>query len=173
MENIRRALKVFWTEHGTPILFWGIVIIVIIVITQALNNYTIQKNNKKVTMQKSNSSIIKQQVFKENNQNTKLVNQFIEYCKNEQIESAYELLSENCKKELYPTRKDFSNLYYNQLFKKKHDVEIKYDSKNNIYKIIFYEDILESGKVEGRSQKISECQIQEGVIENKLYITVK
>ncbi len=171
MEKLRRALKIYWTEHGTPILFWSIVIIAIIAIVQALNYYTIQQNSRKNSTLQKNTSY--QQIFKEDKTNTELVNQFLQYCTDKQIEMAYELLSENCKKELYPSIKDFSNLYYNKLFNSKHDIEVKYDSKRNIYQIIFYEDILESGKIENRGTKISECEIQEGVVENKLYITIK
>lgn len=170
MEKFRRTLKIFWTEHGTPILFWIIVIIVVIIITQSLNNYAIkQQNKKKEDIYQKN---IEQPIFKENNANTQLVKKFIDYCENEQIENAYGLLSENCKKELYPTAKDFSNLYYNQLFKKKHNIEIKYNSKDDIYEVIFYEDILESGKIENRNNVIDQYKIEKEVLEDKIYINI-
>lgn len=171
MEKLRRSLKIFWTEHGTPILFWTLVIIGIIIIVQGLNALAIkkeaskQKNNNII----SNNSEVKVISAKENKENEELIEKFINHCKENKLEEAYSLLSENCKKDLYPTIHTFSNQYYKKFFASKKDTEIQYDS-NNVYKITFYDDILESGKIENRKNIIDYYKIEQEVIEKKIYI---
>lgn len=47
-----------------------------------------------------------------------LIEQFLKYCINSQPEKAYDLLSSDCKKVLYPSEKLFEDLYYNGNFDK-------------------------------------------------------
>ena len=46
MESIKRYIKIFFTEHGDPIKFYTILIVLIIVIVQSLNTIVKNKNNK-------------------------------------------------------------------------------------------------------------------------------
>ena len=46
MESIKRYIKIFFTEHGDPIKFYAILIVLIIVIVQSLNTIVKNKNNK-------------------------------------------------------------------------------------------------------------------------------
>lgn len=170
MEKIRRALKIFWTEHGIPILFWTIVFVIVFVIIQLLNNYSIKQNEKNNNTQVQSINIEQQNIYQENEEYTTLINQFIECLENEQIEQAYVMLSENCKKDLYPTVEDFSTLYYNRIFNQNRDIELEYDATNDIYQVIFYEDILESGKIENRDSIEDQYKIEKEILENKIYI---
>lgn len=173
MEKLRRALKIYWAEHGTPILFWTLVILGVIIVVQALNALAIQKeaNKQKNNNTISNNSEATAISTEENKENEELIKKFISNCKENKIEEAYNLLSENCKKDLYSTVNTFSNQYYKKFFASNRDIEIQYDS-NNIYKIIFYEDILESGKIEGRENVIDYYKIEQEVIEKKIYINL-
>lgn len=173
MEKIRRALKIFWIEHGTPILFWIIVLIVVIFIVQGLNSLAIKQQQYEKKENSTNSTKINDISTKEKEQNIELINSFLNYCKNKQIKQAYDLLSENCKNDLYPTLNDFSEKYYNKLFNKNSDIEVEYENNSGFYKIIFYEDMLESGKVDGRDNIIDYYKIEEEILENKVYINIK
>ena len=172
MEELRRKIKIFWIEHGTPILFWTIVVVVVLIIVRLLNNYAIQQNTQNNNTQVQNENTTQQITYQENKVYTSLINQFIEYCKNEQIEQAYEMLSENCKTELYPTIDDFSTSYYKRIFSQSRDIEVKYDSTNDTYQIVFYEDILESGKLENRGSIIDYYKIEQEILEDKIYINL-
>lgn len=44
------------------------------------------------------------------------VNQFVDLCNEQKIEEAYNLLSEECKEEVYPSLDSFRNNYYNAIF---------------------------------------------------------
>lgn len=172
MEKIRRALKIFWTEHGIPILFWTIVFVIVFVIIQLLNNYAIKQNEKNNNTQVQSSNNEQQNIYQENEKYTILINQFLEYCQKGEKEEAYAMLSKNCKKNLYPTLETFSTSYYNKIFNQKRDIKVEYDTTNDIYKINFYEDILEAGKTENRNCVVAECKIQQETIESKIYINI-
>lgn len=97
------------------------------------------------------------------------IQKFINYCKDNQLKEAYTLLSEDCKRDLYPSISDFTNQYYNKMFKNNYDIEIEYE-KDKIFKITFYEDILEAGKIENRDSIVHYYKIEQKIVEDKLYI---
>lgn len=167
MEKIRRAITIFWVEHGTPILFWTIVVVAIILIVQGLNALAIKKQEQESKITDKTSNTMQPISAEENSDNIELINTFIDYCKKEQLEEAYSLLSEKCKKDLYPTLVDFTNKYYKKVFNQKRNTEIKYDSSKGIYRIMFYEDILESGKIENRENIEDHYEVEQEVIEKR------
>lgn len=170
MEKLRRALKIYWTEHGTPILFWTIVIAVIIFIVQILNFFAIQKEKQKINI--SNSTGMNTNITKtEKNKDKEIIHKFVELCEQSNIEQAYDMLSEQCKKEQYPTMNEFKNGYIYKIFDTKKEIEIKYQ-QDEIFQVIFYEDILESGKIENRESIIDYYKIQQEVIDKKIYINI-
>ena len=81
------------------------------------NNYT-TSTTKEVT---TNSTIINDKsavdgtTFSKSQKDEEvgIIQNFIEYCNNKNIEKAYELLSDDCKSEMYPTANDFYSKYIN------------------------------------------------------------
>ena len=70
---------------------------------------------------------------------------FVDYCNNNQITKAYNLLSEDCKNEMYPTEESFKKGYYNTIFLgKKRNITVENWTKN-IYKVKYMEDALSTG----------------------------
>ena len=98
-----------------------------------------------------------------------MIEEFIKLCQNKEIERAYELLSTKCKTDLYPNIEKFKEQYYNKIFNVKREIEIEIVD-NQTYKIKFTEDILESGKIEGRESIIDYYKIDSEILEDKLYI---
>lgn len=113
-------------------MFWVslITILGVIGLIQSLNNY--YKNNPKIiggtsysttsyntdNYTTNNYSIVTQKEIN-NNEALKLDNfieKFFNYCNKGEIENAYNLLSEECKQELYPTIEEFILKYYNKVF---------------------------------------------------------
>lgn len=79
-----------------------------------------------------------------------LVNSFISYCNNNDIASAYNLLSDGCKKELFNTQNDFKQKYYDKIFTSKKDYNIeawKYTGIGVTYRVTFLNDILSTGNI--------------------------
>lgn len=88
------------------------------------------------------------------------INQFAQLCNEGNVNEAYNMLSDECKEEVYPSLDSFSNNYYNTIFngqRKNISVENWVD---NIYKVTFENDALSTG-----------VYTQEGTIQD--YITVE
>lgn len=166
--GLNRELKLFWADHRDPILFWSMVIAGVIFITQTLN--AMVKAGKE---QDNSNQIINETIItitqEENQENKELIEKFINFCKQEKTAEAYDLLSEECKTELYQDLNSFESKYYNKIFNQKREIQIEIID-NETYKIEFKEDILQSGKVEGRDSIIDYYKIVQAIGENKLYI---
>lgn len=107
---------------------WAVILVIVgvIALIQTLNNYY-EKNTEEESSSTSNStttyntnkySVVTQQEIKEEvlEKSNDLITNFFEYCNNGQIEYAYNLISKECKEELYPTIEDFKTKYYNRIF---------------------------------------------------------
>ena len=150
---------------------WRIIIIVvaIILLIQVLNS--IAKNsreessnvvngetsNKSQTSSKS-PNIMQTQVStggsdiskSDARNNQMLIANFVSYCNNKSITDAYNMLSEECKKELFSTEDEFNNKYLKKIFTNKKDYNIeawKNTSVGVTYRVTYVDDILSTGKV--------------------------
>lgn len=165
MEKIRRKIKIFWMEHSDPIIFYTLIVFCIIFIVQILNKVAIEKQKDNNTTTYNENSAVSNNSYSYNKKDKETIQEFIEYCKKNEIENAYSLISNECKENLYPTINDFINNYYNKRFNQNYDIQTKYKLKNT-YEIYFYENALESGKIEDRDYIKDHYQI----IEEKIYI---
>ena len=76
-----------------------------------------------------------------------LIHEYIEYCNNKDYEKAYNMLSDECRENLYPTIDDFK-LYIDKIFDEKKIYTIQnYSNVDNkyIYEVNIFEDILATG----------------------------
>ena len=75
------------------------------------------------------------------------ISEFIKYCNEKEYEKAYELLSEDCRKNLYPKMDDFK-IYVNLIFTTKKICNIQNFSNkdgNYIYTVTIIDDIMATG----------------------------
>lgn len=87
------------------------------------------------------------------------IEQFVKICNEQKVEEAYNLLSDECKEEVYHSIDSFRNNYYNKIFNgKKKNISVE-NWAGNIYKVTFENDALSTG-----------VYTQEGTIQD--YITV-
>lgn len=141
--------------------FWTIIIVIIFVlgIIKTLD-YIAKVNNEKASYSNnnttsttttmpqpnksaiSNTNVIESTYNKQNN----LVSDFVEYCNNKDLENAYNLLSTDCKEELFPSIKEFKENYYDNIFKTKKQYTIQ-NWTGAIYIIRYTEDMLSTGKI--------------------------
>lgn len=142
--------------------FWIIVIIIIGVIglIQFLNNYYKDKNSSGINSTTTYNAIQNPIISGENIENeinnkaTAIINEFINSCNNNDIKKAYSLLSNECKKELYPTIDDFKENYHNRIFTeyKIYDIKSWITTSNRLtYKINITSDMLVTGKTDNLS----------------------
>lgn len=87
------------------------------------------------------------------------INQFVQLCNEGNVNEAYNMLSDECKEEVYPSLDSFSNNYYNAIFNgQKKNIAVE-NWVNSIYKVTFENDALSTG-----------MYTEEGTIQD--YITV-
>lgn len=140
-----------------------IVILFVLLIIHFLNN-SIKANkklmgNKEYTVEEIEniSNYVDEETLKDNNisnsnlksEKIDLIIEFINYCNNEQIENAYELLSDTCKQTLFSTQEKFYNNYYKKIFDGKKTYNIQYISSDGdikTYQVLILDDIMTSGK---------------------------
>lgn len=110
---------------------------------------------------KANESVITGQKIQEkvSEKNKSLIKQFVDYCntgERDNLEKAYNLLSDECKEVLYPTLRDFITKYYISYFSTSriYNLENWYmDSNSCTYSIKYIEDVLATGNVNSKENR--------------------
>lgn len=138
-------------------MFWVIIVTVIgiIALVQVLDKIAYKNISKNINSTSINNistintnySVITGEEI--SNDNVQIIEEFIDFCNNKQIEEAYQMLSDECKQVLYPTVKDFLIDYYSKIFKSKKAYACQgwITAKNkDIYRIDFVKDMLATGE---------------------------
>jgi len=112
--------------------------------------YSLESNESYITHNDTNYSVISQEkIDKEVSQKSvDIIDNFFKYCNNNEIENAYNLLSYECKEELYPTIEEFKQKYYNRIFteNKNYETVLWITSANrNVYRVEIMSDLLATG----------------------------
>ena len=182
------SLRHFYYQNKEKI--WKVVLIIafLLAIIYFLNWMTIQKNNSNSMQGQiptneniyldsenktyiSNSSAIsggsisKEEVVLVNN----TISKFLQYCKNGEIENAYNMLSNDCKENEYNTLEKFKEKYISSKFSKTSIYEIQ-RWISNTYKITISEDMLATGKIESGEKKIEYITIVNEDSQEKLNV---
>ena len=74
------------------------------------------------------------------------IEEFVGYCNEHDVEKAYDMLSDSCKEELYPSQEYFEENYYNQIFEKGKKTDSIENWTGNTYIVKFKGDLLATGK---------------------------
>lgn len=130
-----------------------IVAIVVAIATIILSSFRNNDNNnelQKMDVYKPTETIIKGTDISNSQYktDTNIVNKFLDFCNNANVNEAYQLLSDECKTELYPTIEYFKNNYYNNIFDKKREYNLQSwisTSKYTVYKIRYTNSMLSTG----------------------------
>lgn len=152
-------------------LIFGIIAIIalIIIIIQTLNGLVredqetkrqnIAKEGNSSTSQsttilgKDTSSITGEKDVN-NKQNTDIIKLFVKHCNEGKVEEAYNMLTDECKNQIYPSLERFKTLYYDRIFKinRMYTLENWYVSGNlATYYIKYTEDVLASGNANSKN----------------------
>lgn len=154
----------YYNQNHREIIIVTIIIIFIIVLLQVINK-EIAKKSASMQEQKIVENVA--QTYSSNNvgsvntyfvatdsveyvsnskKDVEVISEFIECCNENKINEAYNLLSDNCKNEIFPSLEYFTENYYNNNFKVKKIYDIQ-AWNNSTYKIDFQNDILSTGNV--------------------------
>lgn len=166
MENIRRKIRLFFATYGS-LLFQiiGLIVIVLFSLNMANELYT-ESSNESINLE--GEYTYQQEKLQNEEDNKKVISQFLEYCNNNQIELAYSMLSEACINEKYKTIDSFKTEYIDKIFT--HKKEYIIEKENDLYKITIMDGILESGSLENRNSLINYYKIEENVLNKTIYI---
>lgn len=83
---------------------------------------------------------------------TDIIEQFIKYCNEQNVQSAYDMLSNDCKENLYPSLEYFTQNYYNTNFEESKTYKIQ-NWVSSIFKVDLKENILHTGNVSAPSKQ--------------------
>ena len=157
MEN----LKSYYNRNRKKI--WGIIIIIAFAFTLLQlanffakksseakinsNNETQVTNVNSSAVQSNKSAVTGRSVGEEQSKNeAEAINKFISYCNNQDVESAYNMLTDDCKSNMYTSLSLFQESYYNENFGgEKKQIEIQ-NWIDNTYKVRIIDNILSTGK---------------------------
>lgn len=181
----------FWNRNKNNIIKVLAIIIFIFLIIQLINGVVKSKNKEKLdnleknaknnTITTNNNTVSKglvseksavtgKELSKTELQNaTNLIYDFVDYCNKQDLESAYNLLTDECKQQLYPSLEIFNQAYYNDVFNGQQRNCTIENWIGNTYKVDIKEDILALGKDTGYSKQ-DYMTIKKVNDENKLNI---
>lgn len=97
------------------------------------------------------------------------INSFIDYCNNGEVENAYNVLTNECKEELYPTLDIFKNNYWKDFFREPKMCIIE-NWTNMTYKVTVIEDMITTGNNPDKNTYIDYMTIVSDGNVNKLNI---
>lgn len=140
------------------------IIIFLLLIIQVLNKASIQngKNNTSIDsnlsneVKKSKDTILSDTQIQSNTtaeENYNLITTFIQHCNNHELEQAYDLLTQECKENVYSSREMFEKNYIQVVFKDKKQANIQSWTKSRdkyTYLVKLIGDIMATGNSEGQ-----------------------
>lgn len=154
--------------------FWITILIIIAVIffLQVANNFYKNSNNNSSEKSSITQNTINNEISgklegtgslingsgstnRDLEKHTSTIDTFIKYCNEGQVENAYNLLTEECKEEIFSSLESFRNKYFNNVFKTYKTYSMQ-NWMGNTYKIKLTEDALTTGKVSSNSSYLQE-----------------
>ena len=104
-----------------------------------------QTDYSSIILNENKSTVTGQKLSETQTKYVEVIDNFIEFCNNKQINEAYNLLTEECKSEMYPNINEFQDKYYSKIFNvSTRNISVE-NWTGNIYKVKFMEDILATG----------------------------
>ena len=155
----------YYNQNRGRILIAILVIAFIITITQLLNEQAkkenqrvnnnteikniIQTNNTNIQGSNQNTQNAIQNIVQNNSNtvtSTNIIDKFINYCNEGQIQNAYDLISNDCKKVLFPSIEVFKLNYFQKVFTQKRSYKSEESMYGKpLYKVTYYADLLSNG----------------------------
>lgn len=151
--NLRRNIF----ENRYKILAIIVAIILVLCLIRVLNEFAKQSNNRNNentinltnTYKPQETAVLGSNVKEETQeQNTKVMDEFIKYCNSKEIEKAYNLLTDECKIEKFSNSiENFKKNYVEKIFTttKTYNMQSWINAENPTYKVRILNDVLATG----------------------------
>ena len=161
----------FFNQNRRTIIKIILIIVFIFILIQLFNlisknKMNDNKNENVDTDEKSNvinensalisdESLISGRKVSENvlSQSSDIIGKFINYCNDGNVELAYDMITDECKEEMFPSIGDFEKIYYSDIFdgsKKNYTLENWY---GNVYRVRITDDILSTGNLDNNAHQ--------------------
>ena len=167
---MKKSISEWYIKHKIKILTAVIFILIIFLInrilvffsdynnksdslsTQNILNESITSKYNSISIDSTESVTLGGEMNKSQVESLSVIDSFIAYCNEKKVNEAYELLSDDCKNELYSNVENFREYYYNKVFNG-HKKTVSIENWNeNTYKVYFDEDVLSTGQyIEGNT----------------------
>lgn len=146
LTNLRIRIRQFFRRHKNKIIIGIMLGSALVIINYLLKNIQTQKP---ITSYDQHNPIISGSSAPKQVQDEieNLIEEYIDYCNNREYQKAYQMLSESCKKALYPRMQDFI-LYVDTVFDQKKLYAVQGYSNTDevyIYQVKIFNDIMSSG----------------------------
>ena len=164
---MNRLIRLY--NQNREFIIAGIIIIaLIVIIIQTLNSFVKEEKQAKLnnitndtnsstnstTISQSNVSVITGETVKNNEQYTDVIKRFVDYCNGGKIELAYDMLTDDCKEQVFQSVSHFKTSYVDKIFNIYRMYELKNWYKNGnliTYYIKYTEDVLATGNVNSKN----------------------
>ena len=173
----------YFNQNRVRIIITILIVAFIIILIQLIN-YILKESKSEIQSYNNmikDTSIPSESVIsgeelpeKTTDSNMDVIKQFVNFCNSKQYENAYNLLSKDCKNELFSSVDVFINNYCNNIFNSNttYNLELWYSTSNAYtYRITYYENnILATGNISSSNNTEDYITIVEEGEENKLNI---
>lgn len=111
-------------------------------------NTTVPEKSSNTTIATTNQSVVtgEDMPTKKLQSATSIIDNFISYCNKKELQKAYDLLTDECKAQMYHTLEVFEQSYYQDVFNGENKTCSIENWIDNTYKVKIVEDIITTGK---------------------------
>ena len=156
----------YWNQNRWKILITAIIIVFVIALIYTINSVlknvqepVIRPQATVPDLSKPTESVITGEEITEEEaeENSNLIKQFVEYCNQKDYQNAYDLLSQDCKEQIFRDLNSFASDYVDEIFdtEKTYTLELWFTSTGGYtYRVLYINDnILSSGTVDTTNNK--------------------
>lgn len=177
----------FYNQNRKQI--WKIigVIFIIILVLQLLNYSAKQKakNQNNSTINNSNNNLLSynnidvstnksvlsgNEISQQQQSSIKIIDEFFAYCNEQKIQEAYDLLTEECKEEMYSSIEIFDEMYYQKVLNgKKKNISVE-NWTGNIYKVTINDNFIATGEYSEKNKMQDYITIKDNKLNINSYV---
>lgn len=186
-----QEIRLWYNQHRKKIWITVGIIAAVIVVIQLLNFFVSRSNNNEKTINMESSTDVISQIKNETNVDiestqsavsgqtvstaklktaTSVIGQFMEFCNEGNTEGAYNLLTDDCKNQMYNSLEAFEQAYYQDVFEGEEKIYSIENWVGDIYKVSITENMLATGKSNNGYSKQDYITVEEINGEYKLNI---
>lgn len=146
-------IKEFFNKNGKLVLRVIAIIFSILFIIKSLNFYyenTGKRESEEIAnnIRQGETKITQEDYTTKSNSVEITMASFVNYCNSKELVNAYEMLTDECKKAMFPTIEDFERIYINNIYNVKRNYDLaRWSTEGNkiTYLVTLYEDMLTTG----------------------------